>query len=130
MPSEIAQKVAHRIRSLRTSQHLSLRELSRRSGLAPESVSRSERGAHEISLTNLERLCSALGVTLAQFFDFGAGAPVGARALGDAGHVQSLLERADAPLRARVLKIVAILLESERSTKAAARVRKARRAAP
>lgn len=129
MPSEIAQKVAHRIRSLRTSQHLSLRELSRRSGLAPESVSRSERGAHEISLTNLERLCSALGVTLAQFFDFGAGAPVGARALGDAGHVQSLLERADAPLRARVLKIVAILLE-ERSTKAAARVRKARRAAP
>ncbi len=130
MPSEFALKVAQRIRLLRTSQHLSLRELSRRSGLAPESVSRSERGAHEISLTNLDRLCTGLGVTMCQFFDFGA-PPSKARALGDATHVSRLLEIAEGPQRAKILKIVEILLEEEEGgPKRGVTPRKSRRPAP
>lgn len=70
MPSAFATKVAARIKELREARGLSLRELSRRSGLAPESVSRSERGLHEISLTNLDRLCEGLGVDLPTFFAF------------------------------------------------------------
>ena len=70
MADDFAAKVAARIRELREARGMSLRELSRRSGVAPESVSRSERGVSDVSLTNLARLSRGLGVDLPSFFDF------------------------------------------------------------
>lgn len=70
MPSEFGSQVARRIRELREAKGLSVRELARRSGIAPESVSRSERAINEVSLTNLKRICAGLGVTVVGFFDF------------------------------------------------------------
>lgn len=70
MADDFAAKVAARIRELREARGMSLRELSRRSGVAPESVSRSERGVNDVSLTNLARLTRGLGVDLPAFFDF------------------------------------------------------------
>lgn len=70
MPSEFGSQVARRIRELREAKGLSVRELARRSGIAPESVSRSERAINEVSLTNLQRICAGLGVTVVGFFDF------------------------------------------------------------
>ncbi len=70
MPKDFAQSVAARIRCLREARALSVRELARRSGLPPESVSRSERGITEITLTNLAKLCQGLSIDLPHFFDF------------------------------------------------------------
>ena len=70
MASDFGTKVAQRIRDLRAARGLSVRELARRSGIAPESVSRSERAINEITLTNLEKVCSGLGVSLPTFFSF------------------------------------------------------------
>lgn len=70
MPTDFATQVAARIKELREARGLSLRQLARRSGLAPESVSRSERGVNQISLTNLDRLCRGLEVDLPTFFSF------------------------------------------------------------
>lgn len=70
MSTTYTQRVAARIRELRTAGGLSLRELARRSGLVPESVSRSERGLTEITITNLAKLCMGLGMDLPSFFEF------------------------------------------------------------
>ena len=58
------------IRELRKAKGMSLRQLARRSGLPPESVSRSERGITEITLTNLAKLCDGLLIDLPSFFQF------------------------------------------------------------
>jgi transcriptional regulator with XRE-family HTH domain len=67
---EFAVSVAKRIRELREARGLSLRELARRSGLPPESVSRSERGITEITLSSLAKVCAGLDVQLPDFFSF------------------------------------------------------------
>lgn len=64
----VAQRVAAHLKFLRESRGWSIRELARHSGLAPESVSRSERGVTEVTITNLVRLCQGLGVTTSEFF--------------------------------------------------------------
>ncbi len=61
-------RVAARIRELREQRGWSVRELSRRSKLAPESVSRSERGITEVTITNLSKICTGLGLSVAEFF--------------------------------------------------------------
>jgi transcriptional regulator with XRE-family HTH domain len=66
--SHFASVVAKRIRDLRQARGFSLRELGRRSQLPPESISRSERGVTEITLTSLARVCAGLEVTLPEFF--------------------------------------------------------------
>jgi transcriptional regulator with XRE-family HTH domain len=66
--SNFASVVAKRIRELREARGFSVRELGRRARLPPESISRSERGITEITLTSLARVCAGLEVTLPEFF--------------------------------------------------------------
>jgi transcriptional regulator with XRE-family HTH domain len=66
--SHFASVVAKRIRELREARGFSVRELGRRAQLPPESISRSERGITEITLTSLARVCAGLQVTLPEFF--------------------------------------------------------------
>jgi transcriptional regulator with XRE-family HTH domain len=70
MRNNYGAKVAARIRELRVGRGWSLRELARRSGLPPESVSRSERGLTEITITSLAKVCAGLEIDLPTFFDF------------------------------------------------------------
>ncbi len=128
MPSDFAAKVAARIKELREARGLSLRELSRRSGLAPESVSRSERGINEISLTNLDRLCRGLGMDLPSFFDFAKKSPVGEQ---DVVEIAALLRTLPAKKRSAVFhaieSLIGALLPHRRTRKAAAAARSRRR---
>jgi transcriptional regulator with XRE-family HTH domain len=79
MPTDnIASRVASRIRELREARHLSVRELARRSGLPPESISRSERELTDITLRSLAKLCRGLMVDLPSFFEFAAESDVSA----------------------------------------------------
>jgi transcriptional regulator with XRE-family HTH domain len=64
-----AARVGNRVRLLREAKGLSIRELSRRSGLAPQVLSRTERAMTEITITSLGRICEALGLTLPEFFE-------------------------------------------------------------
>lgn len=70
MRNDYGAKVATRIRELREGRGWSLRELARRSGLPPESVSRSERGLTEITITSLAKVCAGLEIDLPTFFAF------------------------------------------------------------
>ncbi len=72
---KVGEQVAARIRELREDRGLSVRELARRAGLRPESVSRSERRVTEITITALAKLCVGLEVDLPTFFEFARAAP-------------------------------------------------------
>jgi len=60
--------VAPRLRALRERRKLSLRELSRRTGIAVSFLSSVERGMNNVSVAKLKAILDALGVTLAGFF--------------------------------------------------------------
>ena len=60
--------VASRLRALRERRKLSLRELSRRSGIAVSFLSSVERGRNSVSVAKLKAILDAFGVTLAGFF--------------------------------------------------------------
>lgn len=60
--------VAPRLRTLRERRKLSLRELSRRTGIAVSFLSALERGRNNVSVAKLKAIVDALGVTLADFF--------------------------------------------------------------
>jgi len=60
--------VAPRLRTLRERRGLSLRELSRRTGIAVSILSALERGRNNVSVAKLKAIVDALGVTLADFF--------------------------------------------------------------
>jgi transcriptional regulator with XRE-family HTH domain len=57
-----------RLRALRQAKSLSLRELSRRTGVAVSFLSSMEKGRHTISVANLKVLLDVLGLTLGEFF--------------------------------------------------------------
>ena len=57
-----------RVRQLRLARHLSQEELADRSGLHPTYLSGIERGHRNVSLLNIHRLASALGVAPADLF--------------------------------------------------------------
>ena len=57
-----------RLRRLREEKGLSLRELSRRTGVAFSFLSSMEKGKHTISVANLKVLLDVLGLTLGEFF--------------------------------------------------------------
>ena len=57
-----------RLKALREEHSLSLRELSRRAGVAASFLSSMERGRHGISVAILKSLLSVLGLTLGEFF--------------------------------------------------------------
>jgi len=62
------------LRSLRESRHVSLRALAEQTGFSPSFLSQVENGQASPSLSSLERMATALGVTLAQFFYHAEGA--------------------------------------------------------
>lgn len=61
----LARRVGRKVRSIRESRDMSLRELARRTGMAPANASKLETGKHEPKLETLARIASALGTTLA-----------------------------------------------------------------
>jgi transcriptional regulator with XRE-family HTH domain len=60
--------VAPRLRALRARRKLSLRALSRETGIAVSFLSALERGRNNVSVAKLKAIVDALGVTLAEFF--------------------------------------------------------------
>jgi transcriptional regulator with XRE-family HTH domain len=60
--------VAPRLRGLRARRKLSLRALSRETGIAVSFLSALERGRNNVSVAKLKAIVDALGVTLAEFF--------------------------------------------------------------
>lgn len=62
------QRLGEIVRDLRSRQGLSLRALASRAGFSPSFVSQIERGQASPSISSLERLAQALGVTLGEFF--------------------------------------------------------------
>lgn len=60
--------VAARLRALRTRRKLSLRALSRETGIAVSFLSALERGRNNVSVAKLKAIVDVLGVTLADFF--------------------------------------------------------------
>jgi transcriptional regulator with XRE-family HTH domain len=102
--------VAKRIRELREARGFSLRELGRRAGLPPESISRSERGVTEITLTSLARVCAGLQVTLPEFFG-SLPPPAPSEAVSSATiRILRLLEALSAEHQERVAKALDLLL--------------------
>ncbi len=61
----LSSRVGRKVRSIRESRGMSLRELARRTGMAPANASKLETGKHEPKLETLERVASALGTSLA-----------------------------------------------------------------
>lgn len=104
--------IAARLRALRGA--LSVRELARRSGVPPESVSRSLRGQTEPTVTTLAKLCDALGTDLPTFFTFGD-APKASRAkLDDSERVVLAIVRALTPARRKqIARALSLMLATE-----------------
>jgi CheY-like chemotaxis protein/DNA-binding Xre family transcriptional regulator len=68
-PAQMLAAVGKNVRDLRIKRDLSLRQLSRRSGLSPSVLSSIERAAVSASLSSLLRVSAALGVRLRDLFD-------------------------------------------------------------
>ncbi len=111
MAEEFAFKVAQRIRELRLAQGLSLRQLSARAGMAPESVSRAERGLHEVTLTNLDKITRGLGVTLSAFFDFQTKPEPSkdAATAADLARVTNLLRHTGPEVRTQLVDVLTVM---------------------
>jgi len=62
------ERVGVRLRSLRHELGLSQSKLAKACGLTASFLSQAERGLSSISISTLERICAALGVSLAEFF--------------------------------------------------------------
>lgn len=76
--SELTAHLAARLRTLRAARGLTLDALARASGVSRSMISLIERGQASATAVVLERLATALGLTLAALFD----APAAARAAG------------------------------------------------
>jgi len=63
---QLRQRVARRLRDARVAQNLSQEDLAEKLGVAPESVSRFERGRSPLSLELLGRASRVLGVPIEQ----------------------------------------------------------------
>lgn len=64
-----AQRIGLRIRQLRKSRKLTGKALAERAGIAPQSLSRIERGRHGVVLTTLQRILGAMGCSLRDLAD-------------------------------------------------------------
>jgi transcriptional regulator with XRE-family HTH domain len=62
------QAVGDHVRRLRTRQGLSLRDLAARTAFSPSFISQVENGQASPSISSMERIAHALGVTLGEFF--------------------------------------------------------------
>jgi transcriptional regulator with XRE-family HTH domain len=65
------EELARHIRSHRTAQKLSQRELAERAGTSHSAISRIESGRHRITVDTLQRIAQALGVDLILTFESG-----------------------------------------------------------
>jgi transcriptional regulator with XRE-family HTH domain len=80
--AEIEDRIASRLKDLRTRQELTLDELSRRSGVSRSMISLIERAESSPTASVLDKLSASLGVTLASLFaprERGDAAPVARR---------------------------------------------------
>jgi transcriptional regulator with XRE-family HTH domain len=111
--TRVGDRVAERIRELREKRGLSVRELARRAGLRPESVSRSERGVTEVTITTLAKLCRALDLDLPGFFAFEAEPPLAGALSADVRRTVALLGALSPEQRGRVAKALEVLLGAE-----------------
>ena len=66
----IKEKVGKRIKELRRKLDISQEELSFRSGVHRTYIASLEVGERNISISTLEKIVNALGVSLSVFFDF------------------------------------------------------------
>jgi transcriptional regulator with XRE-family HTH domain len=75
---DVNQRIAARVRSLRTARGLSLEALASRSAVSRSMISRVERGEASATAVLLEKIATGLGCTLASLFDEGGanGSPV------------------------------------------------------
>lgn len=60
--------VGRKITELRTAQGISLTNLAKRSGIAQSSLSYIESGKAQPTVETVEKICTALGITLSEFF--------------------------------------------------------------
>jgi transcriptional regulator with XRE-family HTH domain len=69
MPEQLNERIAERVRALRGDRGLSLDKLASKSGVSRSMISLIERGESSATAVVLERVATALGVTLASLFD-------------------------------------------------------------
>jgi len=62
--------IGDRIRRLREKMDLSNRQLAMKAGLSQPVMYRIENGARKADIETIEKICRALGMTLADFFNF------------------------------------------------------------
>ncbi|MBE6969049.1 MAG: helix-turn-helix transcriptional regulator [Ruminococcaceae bacterium] len=67
--SDIAKTVGKRLRSYRTGQSLSQEKLAERAGLHPTYIGQVERGEKNLTIESLEKITSALDVSMASVFE-------------------------------------------------------------
>ena len=60
---DYARRMGERIRTLRRARGLTAKDLARRAGITPNSLSRIERGRHDVTLSTLGALLAAMGFT-------------------------------------------------------------------
>lgn len=70
----LGDNLSQSLRSLRESRHISLRALAEQTGFSASFLSQVENGQASPSIGSMERIATALGVTLAQFFHHAQGA--------------------------------------------------------
>jgi transcriptional regulator with XRE-family HTH domain len=73
MERNVNQRIASRVRELRTARGLALESLASKSGVSRSMISLIERGESSPTAVLLEKLAAALGVTLGALFDEDAG---------------------------------------------------------
>jgi len=61
---EQAKEIGPRLRELRQSKNLSSKEVAERAGITPQSLSRIEKGHHDVVFTTLRKILAAMGCTL------------------------------------------------------------------
>ena len=67
--SDIAKKLGQRIRNYRTSQNLSQEKLAEFSGCHPSYIGQIERGEKNATIESVEKIASALNVSLSTLFE-------------------------------------------------------------
>src|SRR5581483_3550940 len=66
--ANVEENLGEMVRLLREKSHLSVRTLANKAGFSPSFISQVENGQASPSIASLERIASALGVTLGEFF--------------------------------------------------------------
>lgn len=85
---DVNQRIAARVRELRSARGLSLEALASRSAVSRSMISRVERAEASPTAVLLEKIATGLGCTLGQLFDDGEAAPSPVSRSGDRVHWQ------------------------------------------